>query len=93
MYNPEVFGGTLNAQDLTGGETIAESATIFMNVLNTECTLAQQKAVLANSAMSIKCLEEGKTLEECYAIAEDSLLGKKALDSFKKLLNSQPVTA
>lgn len=93
LYNPDLFGQSLTANELAGGETIAESAAIFMNVLNNAGTMAQQKAVLANSAMSIKCLEKDKSLEECYAIAEESLLGKKALGSFKKLINSQSVTA
>ncbi|MCO4291666.1 anthranilate phosphoribosyltransferase [Solitalea sp. MAHUQ-68] len=93
LYNPSLFGATLNPEDLFGGGTIGESADIFVNVLNNKGTEAQLRAVLANSAMAIKCKERNKSIDECYSIAQESLASGKALNSFKALLDSQKVTA
>ncbi|POY37562.1 anthranilate phosphoribosyltransferase [Solitalea longa] len=93
LYDPSLFGAALKPEALFGGGTIAESAEIFTNVLSNKGTEAQEKAVLANSAMAIKCRERNKSIDDCYAIAVESLTAGKALNSFKKLLESQTIIA
>jgi len=76
----------LDQSEITGGETVKESADIFMKVLNDEATRAQTNVVLANAALAIKTIHPEKTFGDCYYEAEESLTGKKALRSFKTLL-------
>jgi anthranilate phosphoribosyltransferase len=74
--------------EIIGGETVAESAGIFMNVLNGEATSAQNNVVLANAALAIKTIYPEKTFGDCFYEAEEALTSKKALSSFKKLLEN-----
>ncbi len=76
----------LQPKEILGGSTVAESAGIFMNVLNGDATSAQNNVVLANAALAIKTIEPEKTFGDCFYEAEESLAGKKALKSFKTLL-------
>lgn len=77
---------TLRAEELSGGDTVEASARIFMNVLNDEATPAQKQAVLANAALALHCANPALSLIESVAQAKDSIESKKALKSFKKLI-------
>ncbi len=57
-----------------------------MNVLNDEATPAQKQAVLANAALALHCANPALSLIESVAQAKDSIESKKALKSFKKLI-------
>jgi anthranilate phosphoribosyltransferase len=76
----------LTPESLAGGETLAESAQIFMNVLNDEATPAQKQAVLANSAMALLAAGRVTNREDAVAMARESLESKRALACFKKLI-------
>lgn len=76
----------LSPEQIVGGNTVAESADIFMKVLNNEATDAQNNVVLANAAMAIKTIHPQKTFGDCFYEAEQSLLSKKALNCFKTLI-------
>jgi anthranilate phosphoribosyltransferase len=76
----------LNPADITGGHTVSDSADIFMKVLNGEATTAQNNVVLCNAALAINTINAEKTFADCFYEAEESLLAKKALGSFKLLL-------
>ena len=76
----------LRAEELSGGETVEESAKIFMNVLNDEATFAQKQAVLANAALALHCANPELPLLDAVEAARESLESKKALYSFKKLI-------
>jgi anthranilate phosphoribosyltransferase len=78
----------LNEIDIAGGSTVAESAEIFTNVLNYECTDAQSNVVLANAALAIQTINPQNTFGDCFYEAEQSLVNKKALQSFKNLLQN-----
>lgn len=77
---------TLRAGDLSGGETVEESARIFMNVLNDTATPSQKQAVLANAAMALYCANPALSLTDAVETARESLESKKALAAFKKLI-------
>lgn len=87
VLTPSHLGlATLRAEELSGGETVEASAKIFMNVLNDEATPAQKQAVLANAALALHCANPGLTLIDAVATARESIESKKALKSFKKLI-------
>lgn len=70
-----------------GGETIAESAAIFMAVLEGRGTPEQTSVVLVNSALALQTIEESP-FADCYYKAEQSLRSGAALKSFKTLLTT-----
>ena len=87
VLTPSHLGlATLRAEDLSGGDTVEASAKIFMSVLNDEATFSQKQAVLANSALALHCANPALSLTDAVAIAKESIESKKALKSFKKLI-------
>jgi len=89
LINPEQFGSSkLSPEDIYGGETIKEAAAILVSVLKNESTQAQKNAVIANSALAIKCFEEGKSLLDCVAAARESIESGKAFDCFEKVIEN-----
>ncbi len=76
----------LDPKDILGGSTISESAGIFMEVLNNEATTAQTNVVVCNAALAINTINPQKTFADCFYEAEESLISKKALNSFKTLI-------
>jgi anthranilate phosphoribosyltransferase len=90
IVTPEKFGYSRNnAADLHGGSSIAESASIFKNVLTCTATESQMSAVIANSQLALMCYFPGKTMESCHEMAEDSLKSGRAYGSFNQLINMQ----
>lgn len=74
---------------IKGGHSVQDSAAIFKNVLSGDGTTEQQDVVLCNAALAIRTIEPDKSFADCYYEAEESLLGKKALNSFNRLLQVQ----
>ena len=57
LYSPEAMGfNTISPNELSGGETVADAAKIFSNLLNNEATEAQKNAVIINAAFAINFL-------------------------------------
>ncbi len=87
VLTPEQLGlETVTPASLAGGQTLDESARIFLNVLNNEATPAQKQAVLANSAMALLAAGKAESREEAVALACESLESGRALGCFKKLI-------
>jgi anthranilate phosphoribosyltransferase len=87
LLDPEKIGfSRLAPNDIMGGESVEESVKIFMNIIRGNGTDAQRSVVIANSGMAIRKLFPGKNLQACFALAEDSLQGGKALTMLNKLL-------
>jgi anthranilate phosphoribosyltransferase len=78
----------LDPKDIVGGDTIAASAKIFIDVLNGNGTFAQHNVVLSNAALAIKTICPEKSFADCYYEAEEALLDKRALNSFNLLLQN-----
>jgi anthranilate phosphoribosyltransferase len=76
----------LNADDLFGGNTVQEAASIFTSILEGKGTEAQNAAVIVNSGLALRRLSPGKSLCDCFEEAKSSLLGGKALETFRKLV-------
>ncbi|WP_421869884.1 anthranilate phosphoribosyltransferase [Marinoscillum sp.] len=86
VYEPEDLGlKRLTQEQLHGGESIDDAASIFQNVLENKGTEAQQQAILANAGLAIAT---GKQIsfEEGIAQARESLASGKAMESFKNFL-------
>jgi anthranilate phosphoribosyltransferase len=77
----------LNIEDLRGGDSVEESAAIFMKVLEGKGSNAQNSAVIANAAMALFAANQKDGLEPAVNRAKESLVSGKALAAFKKLLN------
>lgn len=77
----------LAPESLYGGETEAEAAAIFRNVLQGACTPAQFDVVAANAGLAIHCFQPEQSLADCIAHAKESLRSKRALNAFQQLLN------
>lgn len=75
--------------ELSGGRTVQEAADIFLKILNGEGTTTQNNVVTVNSQMALKCYYPAKSFEECREIAAESLLSRKAFNSFTKLIELQ----
>lgn len=87
-YKTEDLGfEKMNNADLAGGDTIEEAARIFQQILKGEGNDKQNKVVLSNAAFAIKTIHPDKSFSDCYNEAEESLRGKKALQSLNKLIN------
>ena len=78
---------TARPEELVGGATEEEAAEIFDNVLQGTALPAQKNIVLANAAFAIQVLEKGqKPIDECVAIARESLDSGKALSTFRRFV-------
>lgn len=71
---------------LAGGATIEAAAQIFDTILNGKGTAAQNQVVCTNAAIAIQLFEPQKSLIDCIAIAEETLLSQKAYHNFKSLI-------
>jgi len=88
IYTLEKLGFTrIKPEEIGGGSTVEDSAKIFTNVLNGQGTTAQNNVVLCNAALAIKTIHPDKSFADCFYEAEDSLLSKRALNSFETLLS------
>jgi anthranilate phosphoribosyltransferase len=79
----------LTLSDLKGGDTVEESARIFMNVLEGKGTAAQNAAVIANAGMAIYAGHQNEGLAKAVDRSREALTSGKALQSFKSLLQNQ----
>ena len=85
ILHPKHFNlSQLQFEDIKGGATIEESATLFMNIISGNGTDAQQNVVCANAAMAISTVENTPILD-AFAKAKESLEAGKALEKLKKL--------
>lgn len=78
----------IHHEDIKGGNTVQEAATLFMNVLEGKATEEQNAAVVANAAMALYCVNRKDGMIKAVEKAEDALKSGKALASFNKLMNS-----
>jgi len=85
MLRPADFGvEKVSQQDIVGGEDVAESAQIFMNILQGKGTNAQNNVVCANAGVAIATVENISP-KEGFEKAKESLLSGKGLNALKKL--------
>ena len=87
IYRPSDLGFPVTRQEeLYGGNTPEAAARIFDNVLKNQATRAQTDCVLINASFAIQAIEPMKPIEECVAIARESLESGKALQTFRRFI-------
>lgn len=79
---------TIAPDSLYGGETSAEAAEIFLNVLQNKATTAQHQVVVANAALAIHTIKPGQALEDCVAEAAESIHSGRAYQIMQRLLHT-----
>ena len=87
IYTPESLGfARYQDIDLDGGQTPEDAAKIFDNIMNNTATEAQKNVVAINAAFAIQVVRPEKTIEECIALAKESLESGRALATLKKFI-------
>ena len=85
INSPDYFGfNKINPEEIKGGESIKDSASIFTKILENKATKSQTDVVLANSAIAIHTITN-KTIDECLSIAKQSIDSGSALNCLKKI--------
>ncbi len=76
----------LNSKSISGGDTIKESAKIFMDILQNKGTKSQNQVIFANAGLAISTALN-TSINEGIEKAKESLKTNKALEAFNKLKN------
>ena len=85
MLKPSDFGvKQITQAEIVGGDSIDESAQIFLNVLQGKGTEAQNNVVCANAGIAIATVEDLSPIEG-FEKAKESLLGGHGLKALKKI--------
>ncbi len=77
----------VEATELKGGDTVEESANIFINILEGKGTEGQNSVVIANAGMALYVGHQKAGILTAIEQARESLNSGKALSTFKKFLN------
>jgi anthranilate phosphoribosyltransferase len=90
---PEDLGlSTVKAVELKGGETIEESAAIFLKVIKGEGTKAQTEAVLANAGLALYVGKQLSSVKEGVQMAKESLESGRAFQTFRNLVGDSKIS-
>jgi anthranilate phosphoribosyltransferase len=85
LMTPAEFGlGQVLPEQLDCGNSIADAAAVFLEVLENRSAAEKENVVLANSALAIQCMNEDLSFEDSLLQARESLKSGKAYQSFKK---------
>lgn len=79
----------LQLHDIKGGDTVENSAKIFMKILDGGGTHEQNNVVIANAAMALYTANRTDGLTEALERASEALISGKAYESFKRLIQSK----
>lgn len=77
----------VNHKDLSGGNTIAEAAKIFVGILQGKGTVAQTNAIAVNTGIAIETITKKDRLH-CIEIAKEIILSGKAYHTFNQLIKN-----
>ena len=87
IYRPQALGfSAAQPEELFGGACKEDAARIFDNILNNRATRAQTQCVIVNAAFAIQVMEPEMEIEECIAVARQSLESGRALETLKKFI-------
>lgn len=78
----------VNANEILGGNSVEEAASIFMNILQGNGTGAQNNVVIANAAYALTVGKPELAITDAVDKARESLVSGKALESFKNLIET-----
>lgn len=85
ILSPQDFGvSTVEDKAIVGGDDVADSAKIFMDILQGKGSQAQNNVVCANAGVAISTVD-GISPREGFEKAKESLMTGKGLTALKKL--------
>ena len=85
-FTPADFGlPKVDPQDLRSGMSVADSARLFIQILEGRGTEAQRAVVIANAALAIRTAHGDRTLAHCVQMAAESLDSGAAFNRFQIL--------
>ena len=85
VLDPSSFGvNTLQAHEISGGESVPSAATIFVDILSGKGTDAQNNVVCANAAVAINTVKN-KGILTAFEQAKETLLSGAALKKLQQL--------
>ncbi|ULC59077.1 anthranilate phosphoribosyltransferase [Flaviramulus sp. BrNp1-15] len=86
LFSPEDLGlSTIKQEDIFGGNTVAEAAKIFVDIINGKGSEAQNNVVCTNAGLAIATTKQ-ITHKEGFEMAKESLFSGKAKVSLDKLI-------
>lgn len=86
IINPEDIGiNSVSEVDIKGGSGVEDSAVIFQSILEGKGTEAQNNVVCTNAGYALQTYF-GKSFEESFKMAKESLLNGGAKQAFNKLI-------
>lgn len=92
LYSPsEINLPILESSSIQGGETIAESAAIFDNILKGKGSEAQNSVVIANAAAALHTADATLSFAKAVDKARESLVSGAALKKFNALVNPKTI--
>ncbi len=87
IFSAEELGfKNIEIESISGGKTKAESAEIFLQILEGKGSFEQNAVVLSNAAKALENTEKCGNYENCLAMAIESLESGNALKSLKLLI-------
>jgi len=90
LITPQEINLPMNRpEEIFGGNTVSESASVFNKVLNGEGSPAQNNTVIANAALAIQTMDGTLTFDQCLEKAKEALFQGKAKKALKVLLEIQ----
>ncbi|MEQ9378007.1 MAG: anthranilate phosphoribosyltransferase [Imperialibacter sp.] len=92
LYPGDLGLSTVKAIELKGGETIEESAAIFLKVIKGEGTRAQTEAVLANAGLALYVGKQLSSVKEGVQMAKESLESGRAFQTFRNLVGDSKIS-
>ena len=87
IYPADIGKAVLQQKDLYGGGDVPSAGKILLGILSGKGTTAQNDVVSANAGVAIHCMHPEKSMTDCIAEANESLISGKALEKFKLLVN------
>ena len=88
LITPEELGQKrLEQSAIYGGNSVADAAKIFKNILEGNGTDAQNSVVLTNAAFALQIVDANKDFDTAFEEVKDSLFGLKAKQTLDKLVS------
>ncbi|MEL0652537.1 anthranilate phosphoribosyltransferase [Algibacter sp. TI.3.09] len=86
LFSPEDLGiSIIKQEDIFGGDSIKDAATIFVDIISRKGTEAQNNVVCANAGLAIATSKQ-ISHQEGFELAKESLFSGKAKTSLDKLI-------
>ena len=76
----------LKQNQLFGGNTVKEAASIFKTIIEGEGTEAQNSVLFANAGTAIRTINPLKSIEQCIDEAKNSLMSGSAVKILEALI-------